>query len=242
MPNDITRRVTLAKVGQWWDTATRRDFLRAAALGGTAVLLPSVLAACGSDSMSDPTAPPAASEGVTLDLSTDAGVLNYAYALEQLEAAYYTLVVQRFTGSGLSAAEQAVLADIRNHEVIHRDFLAGILGSAKIPTLAVDFGAVNFADRVSVLTSAKTFEDAGVAAYNGAGKLLKDAANLLVAGKIVSVEARHAAAVRDLLRSGTRDFAGDDVVDPTGLDQQTEPGFILGGAAAFITTPIRVTS
>ncbi|MBA2566021.1 MAG: ferritin-like domain-containing protein [Gemmatimonadetes bacterium] len=202
-----------------------------------------MLASCSDDDDGPAGPDPMAPEGVvTLDLSSDTGVLNLAYALEQLEAAFYTRVVDGFPGSNLSGPEQEALTDIRNHEVIHRDFLAAVLGSARIPNLALDFGSVDFADRVSVLSTARALEDGGVAAYNGAGKLLSDVDNLLVAGKIVSVEARHAAAVRDLLRPGTRDFAGDDVVNPAGLDQATEPGFVIEGNLEFIMTPIRVVS
>ena len=44
----------------------------------------------------------------------------------------------------------------------------------------------------------KAFEDLGVSAYNGAGKLIENADYLLLVGKIVSVEARHASMVRRL--------------------------------------------
>ncbi len=242
MHGDRTKSITLSHIRQLWEPGTRREFLRLAALGGGAVLLPSMFAACGDDN-GNPMEPPA--EGVTLDLSSDPGVLNYAYALEQLEAAFYTQVTGAFY-AGVTAEEQQILTDIQAHEVIHRDFLAGALGSAKIPNLAVDFAAANvdFGSRFSVLSTAKVFEDGGVAAYNGAGKLLKDLNNLLIAGKIVSVEARHAAAIRDLLRPGSRDFAGDDVVDPSGLDQATDAGFVLqdSGLGQFITTPITIIS
>ena len=86
--------------------------------------------------------------------------------------------------------------------------------------------------------AAKTFEDLGVSAYNGAGKLIVDPNYLLLAGKIVSVEARHAAAIRDLLKPKSADFAGDDVVDPvTGLDVVKNPSEVLAIADGFITTP-----
>ncbi len=242
MHGDRTKSITLSSIHQLWEPSTRREFLRIAALGGGAVLLPTMFAACGSD---NGTMEPPPTEGVTLDLSSDPGVLNYAYALEQLEAAFYTQVAGAFY-AGITAEEQQVLTDIRAHEVIHRDFLAGALGNAKIPNLTVDFAAANvdFASRFSVLSTAKVFEDGGVAAYNGAGKLLKDLNNLLVAGKIVSVEARHAATIRDLLRPGTRDFAGDDVVNPAGLDQAIDAGFLLqdSGFGQFITTPITIIS
>ncbi len=239
-----TKSIRLSNIRQLWEAGTRREFFRVAALGGSAILLPTMFAACGDDDGDAPMEPPPF-DGVILDLSSDPGVLNYAYALEQLEAAFYAQVAQAFY-PGITAEEQQVLTDIRDHEAIHRDFLAGALGSARMPDLAVDFagGNVDFGNRFSVLSTAKIFEDGGVAAYNGAGRLLTDLNNLLIAGKIVSVEARHAAAIRDLLRPGTRDFAGDDVVDPSGLDQAFEPGFVLqdSGLGQFITTPLEIIS
>lgn len=217
----------------------RRDFLRIAALGGAGVVVPAIIAGC--DSGFSSVGPGTSSGvGVTLDFSTDTGVLNYAYALEQLEAAFYTKVVAT-PYSGITAAETELLTAIRDHETIHRDFLAAALGNAKIGNLTVDFSKIDFTSRASVLGTAKVFEDLGVAAYNGAGQLLKDAGNLLVAGKIVSVEARHAAAIRDVLdnNSGTL-FAGDDVVDANGLDRAFSPVTVLGpnGAGPYIATKI----
>jgi len=168
----------------------------------------------------------------------DIAVLNYAYALEQLEAAFYVQVVTT-PYSGITAEETAILTDIRDHEVIHRDFLKAALAAGAIPDLSVDFTAVDFTSRDSVLQTARTFEDLGVAAYNGAGQLLESADYLLVAGKIVSVEARHAAAIRDLLNPLSADFAGDDVVDPTsGLDRAFTPTQVLTAADPFVVTPI----
>lgn len=161
----------------------------------------------------------------------DVGILNYAYALEQLEAAFYTQVVESFY-SGITATEKAYLTDVRDHEVAHREFFKAALGSNAIQGLTPDFSKVNFADRTSVLGTAMAFEDLGVSAYNGAGKLLSDANNLTIAGKIVSVEARHAAAIRDLITNGS--FAGSDVVNPQGLDLARTPAEVLAIAGAYI--------
>ena len=49
----------------------------------------------------------------------------------------------------------------------------------------------------------------------------------------MSVEARHAAAIRDLLNPGSRDFAGDDVVDAMGMDRALEPGAVLAQAQHY---------
>ena len=170
--------------------------------------------------------------------SGDTGVLNYAYALEQLEVAFYTQVVASFY-AGATADEQTILTDIKNHEVIHRDFLKAALGTSEIADLTVDFTSINFADRASVLGAAKTFEDLGVSAYNGAGQLLTTPANLVNAGRIVSVEARHAAAIRDLIEANS--FAGSDVVDANGLDVVRTPPEVLALADTYVTTTINAS-
>ena len=176
-------------------------------------------------------------DGVLLGTS-DTGVLNYAYALEQLEAAFYTQAVAS-PYAGITGEETTILTDIRDHEVIHRDFLKAALGANAIADLEVTFASVDFGSRASVLGAARTFEDLGVAAYNGAGQLLTDVNNLLVAGKIVSVEARHAAAIRDLLAPKTAAFAGDDVVTASnGLDRASTPTEVLAAADAFVVTDI----
>jgi len=168
----------------------------------------------------------------------DFGVLNYAYALEQLEAAFYTQVIAT-PYAQMTSEERAILTDIRDHEVAHREFFKAALGKKAIPGLSVNFTAINFNSRESVLGTARTFEDTGVAAYNGAGQLLKNGTFLLIAGKIVSVEARHAATIRDLLSPNSSAFSGDDVTDPrTGLDKALLPSQVLPLVAPFIKTPI----
>jgi hypothetical protein len=175
--------------------------------------------------------------------SGDPGILNYAYALEQLEAAFYTTAVSSAAFTTIfSAEEQAILTDIRDHEIAHREFFKAALGSNAIGDLEVDFSSVNFANRESVLNTAKTFEDLGVAAYNGAGNLLTDGNLLLVAGKIVSVEARHAAVIRDLLNPKSADFAGNDAVDTMGLDGAKMPSEVLTAADPFIKTKITASN
>lgn len=171
--------------------------------------------------------------------SGDVGILNYAYALEQLEAAFYTAVVANSTAA-LSADEMMVMQDLQAHEVAHRELFKTALGSNAIPDLEVDFSSVNFNDKSSVLQTAKTFENLGVAAYNGAGKLLTDTGAgldyLLLAGKIVSVEARHAAAIDDLIAGNGR--FGEEFIDNNGLDRAMMPSEVLMAAAPFITTEI----
>lgn len=169
----------------------------------------------------------------------DVGILNYAYALEQLEADFYTKVVNNFY-SGISSKERQLFTDLYHHEVIHRDFFKAAIGAATtnlLPILEFQYPNVNFNDRNSVLATAKALEDTGVAAYNGAGKYISNPDYLVIAGKIVSVEARHASAIRDLINPGSSDFSGDDVIDANGLDLAKEPKEIVMAAGGFIKTP-----
>ena len=80
----------------------------------------------------------------------------------------------------------------------------------------------------------KAFEDLGVSAYNGADRLLVSPANLLAAGKIVSVEARHAAYISDLISGGS--FA--DTANSDGLDVVDTPANVLMAAAPFLTSKL----
>lgn len=166
--------------------------------------------------------------------SGDTGILNYAYLLEQLEAAFYVQVLMT-PYSGISDAEKAILTDIRDHELAHRDFFKAAIADKAIGQAEFDFSSVNFNDRASVLGTAKVFEDLGVSAYNGAGKLITKMDYLLIAGKIVSVEARHASAIRDLLSPFSNSFAGDDVVtSDTGLDVAKMPADVLAAAGKYV--------
>ncbi len=231
----------------------RREFLKISglAVAGTGLFL----AGCSKDEMSDSAtlAPenrrghfPGARGGVFDFGAGDFGVLTYAYALEQLEADFYTKVVNAsgFT-STFNSTEQQVLEDLYKHEVIHREFFKAALSGALpnpshqlLPNLSFDYGSLNFNSRDQVLATSKALEDTGVSAYNGAGRLLSNPTYLLLAGKIVSVEARHASAIRSLINPDSKDFAGDDVVDPvTGLDVVANPSQVLAIADGFITTP-----
>ena len=203
-------------------------------VGGAIVLLPTVLTSCDRDDK-DITGP-GSGDTVTIDFAKgDTAVLQFAYALEQLEADFYTNVVNNFSGSDLTAADQSILADVKNHEVIHRDFFKAALGANASFTLATTYGGLNFKSRASVLAAAKTFEDLGVAAYNGAAQYLTSTDNLLVAGKIVSVEARHASAIRDLLNPKSNSANG---FAPTSFDDAFSPGKVRTAAQAYVVQNI----
>jgi len=216
----------------------RSFFMYAGATAGATAL---VLAGCSKDSTTTPV-----DNGISLGAG-DVGVLNYAYALEQLEAAFYAQVksVTPVGGAGLSQIEKDYFTEVATHEEIHRNFFkAAITRDAPgklLQNLTPNFSGIDFTQRTTpagsaklgVLNAAKAFEDLGVAAYNGAGKLIKTAAYLVIAGQIVSVEARHAAYVRELITPGS--FAADDQVNPTnGLDMAMDPTAVIAIAQAFV--------
>jgi hypothetical protein len=83
-----------------------------------------LLAGCSKDNDAGPSNKlPGLKNGV-FDLGSGDWSANLAYALEQLEADFYTKVVNasRFN-SNFTAEDKLVLIDLYNHEVIHREFL-----------------------------------------------------------------------------------------------------------------------
>jgi hypothetical protein len=221
----------ISKASEMFEASNRRTFFKLMAAGGAVVLLPSMLAGCDSPSGTGLNGTSGNGNTATIDFSAgDTAILQFAYVLEQLEADFYTRVVAAFSGSNLTTADQAVLSDISYHEVIHRDFLQTVLGSnATNLTITTVYPGVNFSDRTSVLTTAQTYEFLGVAAYNGAGQYISSATYLTLAGKIVSVEARHASAISDLITPNSGSFA------PRTFENADKPATVAAAAQTYIT-------
>ena len=215
-------------LGSPWGESSRREFLFLAAKGAAAFGMASTMTGCAI----------AAAGTKKLDFRDDFGILNFAYALETLESRFYRKVCEA-PPSDLRAGELRILEDIRDHEIAHARFLKRSLQILRVEVPMSVWPGIDFTSRTSVLTAARNFEDLGVAGYNGAGTRIRLAEFLTIAGKIVSVEARHAAAVRDMLNPNSRDFAGDDVVDEMGMDRVLEPGEVLAQAQKYFAEPYR---
>ncbi len=227
----------------------RRNFLKISgiAMAGAGLML----TGCNDDddsSMSNNDRAPGMQNGKFDFGGGDIGIITYAYALEQLEADFYTRIVNGNTfGSMFNNDEQAVLADLYYHEVIHREVLKQAINTSVnnnqqqvLPNLDFEYSGLNFSNRNQVLEIAMKLEDTGVAAYNGAGKYLESADNLTLAGKIVSVESRHASVIRSLINPEDAFFSSADVVDPaTGKNQAKEPSQVLReiNEMGYIQTP-----
>jgi len=209
--------------------STRREFLRRAAIA-TALVSPAaftgchVLGAAGKNK---------------LDFGDDFGLLNLMLVLETTEVRFYERVISA-PPRDLRPGEFEILRDIKANERQHLRFLKRALGPLRVKVPASNFSSVDFTSRRSVLETARNFEDNGVATLNGAGRRVKLPEFLTIAGKLVSVEGRHAASLRDMLNPGSRDFAGDDVVDENGLDRAITPDESLRRSSKFLVNPPRI--
>jgi hypothetical protein len=133
-------------------------------------------------------------------------VLNLLLLVERTEVAFYR---QALRDADLSGEREQFARVALEHEQAHVEALEGALGSAADEPPTFDFGdATRSADAFA--DTAARLEDVAVGAYNGqAGNVGADA--FLVAARIVSVEARHAAWIRSIVE---RDPAPDAVDAP----------------------------
>jgi Ferritin-like domain len=156
----------------------------------------------------------------------DIGILNFALLLEELEATFYVLALR--SGKVTDRTEYEYLRAIGRHEATHVTFLRKVLGSnAMFKSRELNYSSAGFRavlkDRDTILNTAVMLEDTGVHAYNGAGPSLKDPTYILAAGSIVSVEARHSAGVRGLLRRPVTQKPSEDSIPKENLIPELNP-------------------
>lgn len=206
------------------NNVSRRRFLGLAGIAaGTGLLLSTV----GCKKEEDP--------GTDIG-SGDNGLLNYFYVLGQVNAAFYIQVVAT-PFLGMTPQELQLFTEVRDHHIAYREFLKNLLAGAAIAALELDFSAIIFQKRTSVLDNAINFEDTATWAVNGAGHLVKNPDFLTAFSKMGSVIARHSAAFRDVKASGS--FATDEIINSvTGLDIQRSPQEVLGYIQYFVKTKL----
>ena len=140
--------------------------------------------------------------------ATAVEVLNYALALELFEQDFYKKVQASAQYTAASAADKAAIDQIKRHEDSHVTLLRGaITGAGGTPVTGVTFKTSVFAGLATFKTGpaattqlgiAQLLEDTGVRAYKGRAGELLGTALLETALQIHSVEARHAAKIRDM--------------------------------------------
>lgn len=126
--------------------------------------------------------------------ASDVDILNYALVLEYLQASFYTEAERSGALSGATAqAARVVGATERAHVKAFRQ----LLGSHAVARPTFDFQGVTEEQR-PFLKTAVGLEDLAVEAYKGQAPKLRSNAVLAAAVGIHSVEARHAAWMREL--------------------------------------------
>jgi hypothetical protein len=185
----------------------------------------------------------------------DIKVLNYALALEDLEADLYAQALMRLTNGGSNALGTHISGLNLNQnqpdvlyarefgkvEMEHRDFLQSALGSQAIPLYKYNFNMQNLS-RQQVLALIYSAEMLGVGAYLGAIQYFETETYLQTAGAILGTEARHTAVVAeimDILFNETTpvapqasQFGGNN----DGRDTPVAPNTVLATVSPFIVT------
>lgn len=124
----------------------------------------------------------------------DVDILNYALVLEYLQAAFYTEAERAGALTGRTARAARVVGAVERAHV--KAFLK-LLGSRAVKRPMFDFRGTTEQQR-AFLKTAVAFEDLAVAAYKGQATRIQSKAVLAAAVGIHSVEARHAAWMREL--------------------------------------------
>jgi rubrerythrin len=170
----VDRDGALAEAEARASSSRRRFLLAAGAAAGVLLIGPRAAAAALSKS--------------------DVDILNYALGLEYLQAAFYTEAEQ---GKALTGKTRRAANVVGAVERAHVAAFLKLLGSQAIKRPTFDFQGVT-ENQQAFLKTAVAFEDLAVAAYKAQAPRLQSDAVLAAAVGIHSVEARHAAWMRQL--------------------------------------------
>jgi len=205
------------------NTSRRRFFQLAGGITGAGLLL----AACRRT-------PPS----TTFVGEGDAGLMNMLYIIEQVQAGFYTqAAITPFFD--LTHSESLCFIDCRDQAIAHREYMKILLGKNAAKTITLDLSLTTFADRTSTLTNAYIIADIAVGAYNGAARLLTDSQLLQAISKIVTVQARRSAYMRDTLNYNS--FGDNTAVDANGLDLATQPADAMALIQQYIQTKFDIS-
>lgn len=166
------------------DADTRASFLKKAGVGLGAIAAGGAFAG----------AIPGLARGATIPQS-DIDILNFALTLEYLEGEFYALAVKN--GVGGRTVVNRFARVVAQHEKAHVDFLKKVLGAKAVKKPKFDFKDT-VTDLEKFKATADVLENTGVHAYLGQVGNIKTKAVLSGAGRILPVEARHAAWIRQI--------------------------------------------
>jgi len=182
------------------DHTSRKKFLRMVGGAGATGALGVLLAACGSDKKT------AATTGAAVAKSPaggDIAIVNYALTLEYIEAEFYKQVLA--AGVITDKKVGALAAQFGDTEQQHVDALIAAvkqLGGTPVAKPKTAFDKVLAGGPKLILATAATVENLGAAAYLAQAPKIQSKDILAAALSIHSVEARHAAALNELIGAG----------------------------------------
>ena len=188
------------------DPSSRKRFFKMMGGAGAVSAFGVLLAACGDDDKKDTASTPAAAdEPAKKDdgAKGDIAVLNFALTLEFLEAEFYAKVID--SGIVKDKKVAAIATKFGETEQEHVDALKATitkLGGKPVSAPKTKFEETIDKGLMTVLETAADVENLGASAYLGAAGRIKNKDVLAAALSIHSVEARHAAALNQLLGRG----------------------------------------
>ena len=161
---------------------TRAQILRGAALGGADLL----------GALATPS--PAAAQ------LTDLQILRFGLRFEQLQATFYTQTEELGVVARMRPEKQRWAKTLGAHERAHVKILKHVLGPKAEPAPAFDFGDANETD-ANFTKTAVAMEDLTVALLGGVTPKIQNRALTAALFGLLTVEARHAAWARNVVRA-----------------------------------------
>lgn len=170
---------------------TRAGFLRTTALGGAAMLA----------AVATPTASAA-------DVS-DVDILRFGLRFERLQATFYTQAEELGTIASMGDAKRRWARTLGAHERAHVKIIKDVLGKKAEGPPTFDFGDANETDAAFTRT-AVAMEDLTVALLGGVTPRIRNRGLTAALFGLLTVEARHAAWARHLVRATPAPDAFDE--------------------------------
>ena len=191
------------------DPSSRKRFFKMLGGAGAVSAFSVALAACGDDDDESSSAKPAPPAKSADSNKSDLEILNYALTLEFLEADFYAQVID--SGMVKDPKVASIAKKFGSTEQEHVDALSATikkLGGKPVSAPKTNFGPTFDKGLMATLETAADVENLGAAAYLGQAGNIKNKEVLAAALAIHTVEARHAAALNQLVGRGFGDGKG----------------------------------
>lgn len=195
------------------------------------------IAACGDDDEESSSSSGSSSTSTTKKPEAggsagDLKVLNYALTLEHLESDFYKQVIE--SGVIKDAAVVSIAKKFGETEAEHVEVLTATvkkLGGTPAQAPKTKFQEIIDGGPEKILETAAAVENLGAAAYLGAAGKIENKEVLAAALSIHSVEARHAAALNQLIGKGFKGTLPDGAF-AKGMDEKA----VLAAVQPFIAS------